>query len=217
MAVQENKQMKNETKKNESKKREAVVPSPESPKVLVEQHVGEEKVLFTWRAPVRPFKKRNRDYYTTIAAIAFLVIVILAFLKEFLLIAVVIAFAFVSYVLAAVPPEETEHKLTNRGIRTADKLYRWGEMRRYWLTKKFEQEMVIVQTAMLFPGQLLLMLGGADKEKIRKIINERLPYEEPEPTFLDKSANWLSDKVPLEREVAASESTEVSGSKPASK
>jgi hypothetical protein len=167
---------------------------------LPEREVGEEEVLMTWKAPVRPFKKRDRDYYTTIAAIAFLVIIILGFLKEFLLIAVVVAFAFVSYVFAAVPPEETEHRLTNRGIRSADRLYRWGDLRQYWFTEKFGQKMVVVQSAMLFPGQLLLMLGSADEDKVREIFNERLPHEEPEPTFLDKSARWLSENVPLEKE-----------------
>jgi hypothetical protein len=167
--------------------------------------VGEEKELLRWKAPVRPYKKRDRDYYTTIASIAFLIIVILAFLKEFLLIAVVIAFAFVSYVLAAIPPDDTEHQLTNRGIRTAGKLYRWGELQRYWISKKFGQDMIVIQTALIFPGQLLLMVGSADLGKIREILNKRLPYEEPEPTFLDRSATWLSDKIPLEKESVASQ------------
>lgn len=169
---------------------------------VVDSLVGEEKKLFEWSAPIRPFKKREREYYTTIASIAFLIIVILAFLREFLLIAVVIAFAFVSYVLAAIPPEKVKHQLTSRGIRSADKLYRWGELRRYWITEKFGQKMVIVQTSMLFPGQLLLLLGGASENHIRKLFNERLPYDEPEPTLMDKSANWLSEKVPLEKQAS---------------
>jgi len=180
-----------------------VVPSPSGQAAAFPVgEVGEEKLLYRWKAPVRPFKKRDRDYYTTIAAIAFLIIIILGFLREFLLIAVVIAFAFVSYVLAAVKPEETEHQLTSRGIRTADKLYRWADLRRYWLSEKYGQAMVMVQTAMLFPGQLLMLLPEADKEKVRKILNEHLPYEQPEPTFLDKSADWLSKKVPLEKEAS---------------
>lgn len=174
--------------------------------VVTDEARGEERVLYSWMAPVRPFKDRNRDYYTTIAAIAFLVIIILVFMKEFLLIAVVIAFAFVAYVLAAVPPEEIEHQLTSRGIRSAGKLYRWGELRRYWFSEKFGQKMIMIQTFMLFPGQLLLMLGKGNEKKVRDFLNDRLPYDQPEPTFLDKSANWLSEKVPLEGETKAVES-----------
>ena len=164
--------------------------------------VGEEKVLMQWRAPSRPFKKRDREYFTTIAAIAFLVIIILGFLREFLLIAVVIAFAFVSYVLASVQPEETEHQLTSRGIRTGDKLFRWNTLRRYWTTEKFGQKMVIIQTIVAFPGHLILLVGSAEEGKIRKVLNEHLPHEEPEKTFLDKSAEWLSKKIPLESKIS---------------
>ena len=112
----------------------------------------------------------------------------------------VIAFAFVSYVLAAIPPENIEHTLTNRGVRTGEKLFRWGDLQRYWISEKYGQRMIQIQTYLVFPGRLLLMLSGADEEKIKTIMNDRLPYDEPEPTFLDKSATWLSEKVPLEKE-----------------
>jgi hypothetical protein len=196
--------------RRESGKSKKRVPKPARGKVdsslgvssvpVIDEVVGEEKMLFSWSAPIRPFKKREREYYTTIASIAFLIIVIMAFLREFLLIAVVVAFAFVSYVLAAIPPGKVKHQLTNRGIRSADKLYRWGDLRRYWIEEKFGQKMVIVQTAMLFPGQLLLLLGNGSEKQIRRLFNERLPYDEPEPTLMDKSASWLSEKVPLEKQ-----------------
>jgi len=188
--------------KTESNPQIKTVQSGDSSAGPMQADVGEEKVLLTWKAPVRPYKKRDREYYTTIAAIAFLVIIILAFLREFLLIAVVIAFAFVSYVFAAIPPEETEHQLTSRGVRSADRLYRWADLLQFWFTEKFGQKMVVVRTRVLFPGQLLLLLGKVDESKVRAIFNERLPHEAPEPTFMDKSSQWLSEKIPLEKEAA---------------
>src|SRR3989344_4772093 len=109
-------------KKKEEKAQPAMVQMPPAYQRLEPK---EEKVLLSWRAAGRPFKKRDKEYYTTIGAIVFLVAIILLFLKEWLLIAVMIALAFVSYVLASVPPEEAKHELTNKGIRTGDKLYRW--------------------------------------------------------------------------------------------
>ena len=202
MAVKE--KVKTKLKQSKEATKEIVTAVGEQATPFPIGEVGEEKLLYRWKAPVRPFKKRDREYYTTIAAIAFLIIIILGFLREFLLIAVVVAFAFVSYVLAAVKPEETEHQLTSRGIRTANKLYRWSDLRRYWFSEKYGQAMVMIQTVVLFPGQLLMLLSGTDKEKVRKILNERLPYEQPEQTFLDKSADWLSKKVPLEKESTSS-------------
>ena len=35
------------------------------------------KTLLSWQAPARPFRKKNRSYYTTIAIIVILVILIL--------------------------------------------------------------------------------------------------------------------------------------------
>ncbi|HKY74256.1 MAG TPA: hypothetical protein VJ246_03025, partial [Patescibacteria group bacterium] len=63
-----------------------------------------EETLFEWESPERPFKKRDREYYTTIGIIVFLLSIILFFAGQFLPIAVVVAFAFLSYTLASVPP-----------------------------------------------------------------------------------------------------------------
>src|SRR3989344_2790499 len=85
------------------------------PPATVSHEPKEIKTLLNWRSPSRPFKKRSRDYFTTIAAIVFLIGVILLFIKEFLLIGVILALMFVSYVLATVPPEEVEHEISTEG------------------------------------------------------------------------------------------------------
>src|SRR5688572_8191789 len=54
----------------------------------------QEEIVLEWDAPNRPFKKRNRQYYTTVAIIVFLISLILFFAGQFLPIAVVIAVAF---------------------------------------------------------------------------------------------------------------------------
>ena len=182
-------------KKEEKQEREWQLPPAyhkEEPK--------EERVLVSWRAPGRPFKRRDKEYYTTIGAIVVLVAIILLFLKEWLLIAVMIALAFVAYVLASVPPEETKHELTNRGVRTGNKLYKWQELWRFWLEEKWKQKMLVVETRVKFPRRLLLMLGEADEELVKRTLKEYLILEQPEPTFMDKAADWLVKKVPLESE-----------------
>lgn len=160
----------------------------------------EERVLLSWMAPGRPFKRRDRDYYTTIGAIVFLVAIILLFLKEWLLIAVMIALAFVAYVLASVPPEETKHVVSNRGLRTGEKLYKWQELWRFWFEEKWKQKMMVVEARTKFPRRLLLMLGELDEETVKGVMKEHLILEKPEATFMDKAADWLVEKVPLESE-----------------
>lgn len=156
------------------------------------------KVLLEWRAPARPFKKRDREYFTTIGAIVFLLAVILLFLKEWLLIAVMVALAFVSYVLASVPPGEVKYVLTNKGIRIAGKFYPWENLHRFWFAKKWDQRKVVIELKTGFPGRLFLMLGDKEKEEIKKVLIKYLEQEKPELSLVDNAAKWLSKKVPLE-------------------
>ena len=186
-----------------SKKKQEEVRPVMLPPAYQREEPKEERVLVSWRAAGRPFKRRDRGDYTTIGAIVFLVAIILLFLKEWLLIAVMIALAFVAYVLASVPPEETKHELTNKGIRTGDKLYRWQELWRFWIEEKWRQKMLVVETRYKFPRRLLLMLGEADEELVKRTLKEYLFLEKPEPTFMDKASEWLVEKVPLESEEPA--------------
>lgn len=158
----------------------------------------QEKDLYTWEAPSRLYKKRNREFYSTVAAIVILVSLILLFANEFLLIAVIASLSFVVYALSAVEPENVTHTLTNRGIRSAGKLHRWQNLGRYWWEVKWRQEHIHIELPLNFPGKLLLVLGQGSKNDIESVLNRYLIKEKPDPTFVDKAAKWLGEKVPLE-------------------
>lgn len=157
------------------------------------------KTLLEWQAPIRPFKKRDREYYTTIAAIVFLLAVILLFLKEWLLIAVMTAMMFVAYVLATVKPELIEHQITTRGVSSGGKMYKWKDLGRFWFSNKWNNDILHIDTRLQFPGQLMLLLGEVNKKEVKEILQRNVQYEVPEENFLDKSAKWLQEKVPLEK------------------
>jgi hypothetical protein len=157
------------------------------------------KTLLAWQSPARPFKKRDREYFTTIGAIVFLLAVILLFLKEWLLIAVMIALMFVAYILASVPPEEVEHKITTRGIMTGRRHYNWDDLAKFWFSERWKQAILHVETKLRFPGQLIILLGETDKEEIKKLLGKYLTFDQPEPTWMDNAAGWLAKKVPLEK------------------
>lgn len=159
---------------------------------------GPAKELLVWKAPIRPFKKRSREYFSTLVAIVFLLLVILFFLKEWLLMGVIIAFTFVSYVLATVPPGETVHKITTRGITTGGKTYKWDWFTRFWFSKKWENEILHIETLLTFPRQLQLLLKEKKSQEVKKIMEKYLLFQKPKKTFLDKAAEWLQKKVPLE-------------------
>jgi len=156
------------------------------------------KTLLTWQAPERPFKKHSREYFTTIGAIVLLLAVILLFLKEWLLIAVIIALTFVNYVMATVEPRRVAHRITNRGIITGGKTYRWADLSRFWFTQKWGQKLLQIETNNLWQRRLLILLGKASQKQVKQILSQYLPFEEPEKTWVDKASEWLSKKIPLE-------------------
>lgn len=161
--------------------------------------VEPEKELFTWVAPNRPFKRRTREYYTTIAVIVILISLILFFAGQFLPIAVVVSIAFVSYVLASVPPENVQNAITTYGIHSDQTFHFWEEMGRFWFTTKYGHHLLHVETAR-FPGRMTLLIAEADKEKVKKILVKYLIMEKPLPSFLEKAADKLEQLIPLENE-----------------
>lgn len=160
-----------------------------------------EKTLVSWEAPVRHFKKRNREYFTTIAVIVVLVSVILLFAKEFLLIAVILSLAFVSYALASVPPGHVIHTITTKGIRTGERLYRFEVLGRFWFEEKWGQWSLLVEHLDGFPTHLTLLLSAEVTEaELDRHLGAYLVKEKPTPSWMDRAAQWLQKKVPLETE-----------------
>lgn len=156
-----------------------------------------ETIFLSWRAPVRPFKKRGKEFLTTVAMIAFLTSVIFYFIEGILPVIVIVALVFLVWVFATFQPEEVEHKISNRGVVFAGKLYRWGDLVRFWFAKRLSSELFVVETVQM-PGRLELVINPEDKAKIREAVEEYVPYEEAPPNFLDKSASWLAKRLPLE-------------------
>lgn len=156
-----------------------------------------EETVYEWTAPSRPFKKRNRQFYTTVGLITALISMILFFAGQFLPIAVVISVAFLGYVLSSVPPESIKITITTYGIRYDNTLYYWEELGRFWFEERYEQPLVIIETAR-FPGRLTLLLGTTTKADLEALLSEVLLQQKPQDTFVDKSAKWLQEKIPLE-------------------
>lgn len=160
------------------------------------------KTLLVWRSAERPFKVRSRDFWTTVLAIVILLGIILVFLKEFLLITVIIAFVFVFYVYATVDPQEVEHQITTRGIVSGGRSYNWEELGFFWFTEKWGEKILNIQRTGGWGGKLMMLLGvkmgGMTEDKARSVLKDYLAEQTPEPTYLDKMAEWMGRKFPLE-------------------
>jgi hypothetical protein len=154
-----------------------------------------ERDLVVWTAPGRPFKRRDRQFYVTTFAIAGIVSLILFLAEGIMPVILIISLVFLYYVLSTVQPDNIEYKITTKGVKIASKLTEWQYLNRYWFTKRFDNELMIMDTVML-PGRIEFVINPEIKEKLKKEISAYIPYEEVPPATLDKITGWFAAKLP---------------------
>jgi hypothetical protein len=167
---------------------------------------GNRVIYLSWKSPSRLFKKRDKDFFRNVAAIVFLLLVILLFAKEFLLIFAVISVTFLVYVFSTVPPEDIPHNVSNVGIETAGHFYRWQELSEFWFDQQWGQQFIVVVP---FAGpRIVMLLGDISESQLKEVLMRFIHFrEEPQKTALDSAASWLSQKIPLEKPTDAQSGT----------
>lgn len=165
------------------------IPEPEPSRRI------EEKTLIEWTAPARPFKRRTKDFYISLMAISAIIGLILFVVEGFMPILLLISLVFLFYVMSTIEPENITYQVTNLGVRIADKRTGWDMMGRFWLTKRFGSELLIIEVFRI-PGRIELVIDPAKKADIEKTMGQHLVHEEIPPSLLDKAANWLTRRLP---------------------
>jgi hypothetical protein len=181
---------------------------PEHPHYQAEHHYyGEQdmdpdpiKTLLTWTAASRPFRKKDRSFYTTIIVLITLISLIALLAGQIMLIGVLLAFLFLVYALNFVPPEDVEYKVSTQGVTISDHFYHWQELDSFWFTEKDHHKLLHILTRLRFPGVLMLVLSPeTDQEEIKRIVARYLPFHEIAPkSLMDKWAEGLQKHFPLE-------------------
>ena len=156
--------------------------------------VEPEKNLFSWKAPGRPFKKRDREFWIKLIAIVGLIGFVVYIVEGLIPVLLAISLMFLFYVLSTVEPEEIEYKITNRGVKIADKSTGWDVINRYWFAKRSGSDLLVLDLTVI-PGRLDLVIGSKDKDSIRKALKEYLNEEKKTPSGFDKTADWFSKKL----------------------
>ena len=170
-----------------------------------ESYPGEVKTLLSWTSPGRPFRKRGKQYYLTSLLIMLLVEVILFLFSQYLLMLVVASLVFVAFALATVPPRNFHYRISTEGITIEDHFFLWQELYDFYFRKIEGIDVLHIRTHSFIPGELTLTLGDIDKEHVKRVLLPFLPYREMiKPTFMEKSADFLSKNFPLENTKVAS-------------
>jgi hypothetical protein len=165
-----------------------------------QDHEFDIRTLLSWSAPGRPFRKKGRQFYLSMILIVLFFEVILFLFSQYELMLVLVALAFLSIALSAVPPHNFHYKITTEGVKVEDYFYIWSELYDFYFKKIEREDVLIIRTQAFIPGELRISLGDLHRDHIRKILVRYLPYREyVEQTFMEKSAEWLSHNFPLEK------------------
>ena len=154
-----------------------------------------ERVVLSWTAPARPFKRRNREFYVTIIAMASVVGLVMFIAEGAMPVILLASLVFLFYVLSTVEPENIEYFITNRGIKIGDKTTEWDFIIKYWFGKRFDTNLLVLETSFL-PGRLELVVNPENVDDVRKAFSKFLPEEEAKPTKLDRATNWFASRLP---------------------
>jgi len=150
-----------------------------------------ERELVSWNALSRPFKKRTREYWVTVVAIASLLSFIMFLAEGVMPVILIISVIFLFYVLSTVEPHEISYKITNKGVKIADALTEWEKFTQYWFSERMG-ERILNFALVSFPGRLELVVHDQDVENLRRVLGKYLPEEMPPKTSLEKASDIVS-------------------------
>ncbi|QQG44361.1 MAG: hypothetical protein HYW86_00360 [Candidatus Roizmanbacteria bacterium] len=156
------------------------------------------QVIFSWKAPLRPYKKRGKNVLRFYVALALLLSLIIVFFGDKILLIPIWAVLFLFYTLTITPPPQVENKITKFGIELAGVTLRWEALSHFYLTKRFGFNMAtIVSHGPYYLHSYLVLPNEEIKNKVMSILSEHLVYQEkPQRNFTDKAVDWLSKLLP---------------------
>lgn len=163
-------------------------------------HEFDVRTLVSWSAPGRPFRKKGKQFFLSVLLLLLIFEVFLFLFSQYELMVVLLALSFLSVALSIVPPHDFHYKVTTEGVKVEDYFYIWGELYDFYFKRIDNLDILVVRTQAFLPGELKISLGNISRDHMRKILVPYLPYREfVKPTFMEKSADWLSHNFPLEK------------------
>lgn len=156
------------------------------------------QVVFSWKAPLRPFKKRSSAVLRFYLAVALLLSLIVFFFGDKILLIPIWALLFLFYVLTITPPPEVENKITRFGVETAGVTLRWEALSHFYFTRRFGfYILTIISNAPYWYRAYLVVTNEEIKNKLINILSQHLIFQEkPQRSFNDKMVDLLSRLIP---------------------
>ena len=163
------------------------------------------QVVYSWKAPLRAFKKRSKNVLRFYIAVAILLSTIIFFIGDKILIVPIWAVLFLFYVLTITPPPEIENKVTKFGIETAGITLRWDVLSHFYFTKRFGFDILIIVTHPPYNMHSYLIIPTNQiKQDIMRILIEHIVFlDKPRLSLVDRMINVISYLIPDDDEEEA--------------
>ncbi|MCX6730902.1 MAG: hypothetical protein NTZ55_03570 [Candidatus Roizmanbacteria bacterium] len=161
------------------------------------------QLLFSWKAPLRAYKRRSNSILRFYIALALLLSLIVFFFGDKVLLVPILTLLFLFYVLTITPPPEIENIITVFGIETAGVTLRWEFLSHFYYTKKFHFDVLtLVSNAPYYYHAYLIVPDEEIKKSISTILSKHVMYvEKPQRSFTDKVVDWLSNLMPEDEDL----------------
>lgn len=156
------------------------------------------QIIFSWTAPLRPYKKRSKLILRFYLAVTLLISSIVFFFGDKVLLLPIWAVLFLFYTLTITPPPDIENRITDFGIETANLPFRWEALSYFYFSKRFG---FIILTIVTHPPEnyhaYLVVPNEQMKDQLRSILAQHLLYvEKPRKGITEKVTDILASLVP---------------------
>ncbi len=160
------------------------------------------QVIFSWKAPLRPYKKRSKKILRFYIALTLLVALILFFFGDKILIIPAIAVFFAFYVFTVYPPPEVENKITQFGIESAGITVRWEVLSHFYFKKKFNFYLLTLVGHPPFFYHIFLVVPNEEvKKRLIELLSLHLIYQEnPQKSLTEKMVDFFINLMPEDGE-----------------
>jgi len=160
------------------------------------------QIIFSWTAPLRPYKKRGKNVLRFYLALALLLSLIVFFFGDRILIMPIWAVLFLFYTLTITPPPDVDSKITKFGVETAGITMRWEMLSHFYFTRRFDFDILTIVGHEPFYLHSYLTIPSLEiKNKVMAILSEHILYQnKPERNFSDKLIDLFSYLLPDDNE-----------------
>lgn len=141
--------------------------------------------IYTWQSRERYWTQKDRSWYVMYASFFVLLIAFAAILQEFILIIAIVAFVFLWFVQASIPPEIVSHSITKLGLKTYGKLFKWDQIKHFWFSEKqgvkyIQFELAETTENALPYKRLTLLLENDEDVDLFELLIEKIDYGDKE-------------------------------------